>query len=64
MDQLLIKEGSPLANRSIIETNLRHKYGLIVVGIQRANNQMEFNPPADAVMRVGDHLVVLGRPRT
>jgi voltage-gated potassium channel len=60
MEQIIIKEGSLLANRSIIETNLRQKYGLIVVGIQRAKGQMEFNPAADAVMRVGDHLVVLG----
>jgi voltage-gated potassium channel len=60
MEQIHNKEGSLLANRSIIETNLRQKYGLIVVGIQRAKGQMEFNPAADAVMRVGDHLVVLG----
>jgi len=61
MEQVLIKEGSPLANRSIIETNLRQKYGLIVVGIQRANGHMEFNPPPDEIMRAGDHLIVLGR---
>jgi len=60
MEQVLIKSGSPLANRSIVDTNLRQKYGLIVIGIQRVSGQMEFNPPADAVMRIGDRLVVLG----
>jgi len=41
--------------------NIRQRYGLIVVGIQRKAGKMEFNPPGDAVMHAGDQLVVLGR---
>jgi voltage-gated potassium channel len=61
IEQVAIDEGSALAGRSIIDANVRQKFGLIVVGIQRAGGRMEFNPPGDAIMQAGDQLVVLGR---
>jgi len=61
IEQVAIGGGSPLAGRSIIDVNVRQRYGLIVVGIQRTSGRMEFNPPGDAVMHAGDQLVVLGR---
>ena len=60
MEQVKISEGASLAGRSLVEANLRQKFGVVVVGIQRSTGTMEFNPPPDAVMRAGDHLVVLG----
>ena len=60
MEQVVIKEGSPLSGRSIVEANLRQRFGVVVVGIQRSDGKMDFNPSPDAVMRTGDHLVVLG----
>jgi voltage-gated potassium channel len=61
IEQVAIGPSSPLAGRSIIDVNVRQRYGLIVVGIQRKAGKMEFNPPGDAVMYAGDQLVVLGR---
>lgn len=61
IEQVDIEPGSPLAGRSIIDANVRQRYGVIVVGIQRAGGRMEFNPPGEAVMQAGDQLVVLGR---
>jgi len=55
---------SPLSNRSIIEASLRQRYGVIVVGIQREDSRMEFNPEPDTAIRSGDKLVVLGRPES
>jgi len=60
IEQVAISEGSLLAGRSIIEANVRQRYGVIIVGIQRKAGKMEFNPPGDAVMQAGDQLVVLG----
>jgi voltage-gated potassium channel len=60
MEQVEIGETSALAGQSIVEANLRQRFGVVVVGIQRNDGRMEFNPPPDAVMRAGDHLVVLG----
>jgi voltage-gated potassium channel len=61
IEQVAIAAGSPLGGQSIIDANIRQRYGLIVVGIQRASGKMEFNPPGDAMMHAGDQLVVLGR---
>jgi len=62
MEQVSIGEGSGLAGRTILEANVRQRFGVIVVAIQRAGGHMDFNPPHDAVMNAGDELVVLGPP--
>ncbi len=62
MEQVSIGSSSELSSRTILEANLRQRFGVIVVGIRRGDGQMDFNPPSDAVMRAGDQLVVLGRP--
>ena len=61
MEQVTIDPGSVLANQSILEANLRHRFGVIVVGIQRQDLKMEFNPEPETAIRAGDKLVVLGR---
>lgn len=62
MEQVSIAEGSGLSSRTILEANIRQRFGVIVVGILRGDGHMEFNPPPDALMQTGDQLVVLGRP--
>jgi voltage-gated potassium channel len=62
MEQITIAESSSLAAQSILDANLRQRYGVIVVGIQRQDRSMEFNPEPDTAIRAGDKLVVLGRP--
>ena len=64
MEQVTIVAQSALANRSIVEANLRQRYGVIVVGIQREDRRMEFNPEPSTAIRPGDKLVVLGRPES
>jgi voltage-gated potassium channel len=64
MEQVRIGEGSSLAGRTILESTLRQRFGVVVVGIQRAAGGMEFNPSPESVMRPGDFLVVLGRAST
>jgi len=60
IEQVAIEDGSALAGRTINEANVRQRFGVIVVGIQRRGGRMEFNPPAEASMEAGDQLVVLG----
>jgi len=62
LEEITIDAASTLANRSIIDANLRGKYGVIVVGIQRQNGKMEFNPESETVIGASDKLVVLGKP--
>jgi len=63
MEQVQIEPGAPLAGRSILQANLRQRFGVVVVGIQRASGSMEFNPPPESLMGVGDYLVVLGQTK-
>jgi voltage-gated potassium channel len=60
IEQVSIGAGSPLDGVSIIQANVRQRFGVIVVGIQRNSGRMEFNPPGEAVMHGGEQLVVLG----
>ena len=62
MEEIPITAASEFASRSIVEANLRQRYGVIVVGIQRQDRRMEFNPEPDTRIQAGDKLVVLGRP--
>lgn len=62
IEEIPVSAASALANHSILEANLRQRYGVIVVGIQREDRKMEFNPEPDTAIRAGDTLVVLGRP--
>jgi voltage-gated potassium channel len=62
MEEITVGENSTLARRSILDANLRQRFGVIVVGIQRRDLRMEFNPEPDLIIGGGDKLVVLGRP--
>jgi voltage-gated potassium channel len=64
MEEIVIDGRSPLAGRSVLEGNIRQRFGVIVVGIQRHDKRMEFNPEPDTVINGGDKLVVLGRPES
>jgi voltage-gated potassium channel len=62
MEQITVDTRSALANRTILEGNLRQRFGVIVVGIQRQDRHMDFNPEPDTRILAGDKLVVLGHP--
>jgi voltage-gated potassium channel len=64
MEEITIGKGSSLAGQSIINANLRSRFGVVVVAIQRNDRRMDFNPEPDATMFEGDKLVVLGRPES
>ena len=62
MEQVRVPVPSPIVGKSLVESGIRQKFGVIIVAIKRADNAMEFNPPPEAVIRGGDELVVLGGP--
>jgi voltage-gated potassium channel len=53
MEQIVVNQSSALVGTSLVTSNLRQRFGVIVVGIQRAAGKMEFNPPPDAVIQTG-----------
>ena len=61
LEQVHIGDASPLAGRSLIDAGLRQRFGVVVVGIRRADGKMDFNPAPETAILAGDDLVVLGR---
>jgi len=64
MEEITVAPTSAFVMQSILDANLRQRFGVIVVGIQREDLHMEFNPEPDTTIRAGDKLVVLGRPES
>src|SRR5262249_26595467 len=62
MEQVRVEEGSEIVGRSLQDLQLRREMGVIVLGIRQSNGIMQFNPPAEAVVRTGDFLIVMGEP--
>lgn len=60
MDELEICEGSPLIGRSLEESEIRQRYGLIIVAVKKDSGKMIFNPMASYVIQNGDKLIALG----
>ena len=64
MEEITVEPTSSLVQKSLLDANLRQRFGVIVVAIQREDGRMEFNPEPDTAIRAGDKLVVLGRPNS
>ena len=62
LEEVLIKRGSYLENKNLIEAQIPKKTGLIVLAIKKIEDgKMIFNPPIDYTFKIGDVLIVLGR---
>src|SRR5436190_3902634 len=61
LEQVHIAAGSSLDGCSLVAAGLRQRFGVVVVGIRRADGKMDFNPEPETEMHAGDDLVVLGR---
>lgn len=64
IEEIHIESDSPLAGRPLSAAMPREKLNVVVVGIQHAHGQMEFNPSPETLLNAGDHLIVLGSSAT
>ncbi|MBI2687208.1 MAG: potassium channel protein [Acidobacteria bacterium] len=62
IEQVLVSERSEYVSKSLRQAQLRSELGVIVLAIRKVSGQMIFNPPADAEIGSGDHLIVMGQP--
>jgi voltage-gated potassium channel len=60
IEQVLVGEKSPAAGMSLAEMPIRRETGVIVLAIRKASGEMAFNPPAEARLTGGDHLIAMG----
>ena len=61
MDEIKVEPSAELAGLALKDSGIRQKLDIIILSIKKADGQMIFNPSADAVIEVGDTLIVLGR---
>lgn len=60
LEEVSIDAGSPFAERSLREIELRQRYGLMVVGIKHQGEETMFNPSSDQPIKAGDILLLIG----
>jgi voltage-gated potassium channel len=60
IEQFSVAATSEFASKSLAESKIRSELGVIVLAIRKSDGQMQFNPPAEAEIRAGDFLIVMG----
>lgn len=60
MEELTISQGSPVAGKDLISSQLRQRYNVIVIGIKKTDGKLMFNPQPQAVLEPGDTLILVG----
>lgn len=64
LEDVVIGEGSLICNKSLKEASIPNQTGLVVLALNQiadVDKDMVFNPGPDAILRVGDRMIVLGR---
>ncbi len=57
-----ITEGSPLEGKTLMELDLRRRFGITVVAVKRADGTLDLNIHGDTRVYAGDVLILLGKP--
>ncbi len=63
MEEIQVKESSPITDKALDECGIRKELGIIIVAIKRESGEMEFNPKSTSVIKKGDTLVAMGETK-
>jgi voltage-gated potassium channel len=63
LDELTIPEGAPFVDTTLMDSNIRNDYDLIIVAIKRIDGRRIYNPSSLEVIHAGDTLIAIG-PQT
>jgi len=58
--QILIASNSNVAGKNIMESGIKDKFNLLVLGSKLPAQEIEFNPPATQILIPGMTLIVMG----
>jgi voltage-gated potassium channel len=58
--EVFITDKSAMAGKSLQQSGIRQKLGVIIVAMKKKNGLMAFNPTSEAVIESGDYLIALG----
>jgi voltage-gated potassium channel len=60
LDEIRVSESSSLDGKPLRDTPIRSELGIIVIGIEKKDGKMLFNPPSNQVIEGGDKLITIG----
>ncbi|MDD5711732.1 MAG: potassium channel protein [Smithellaceae bacterium] len=60
MEELSVCDGSSMIGQSLEDSEIRQKFGLIIVAVKKESGKMIFNPLANYVIEKGDKLIAMG----
>jgi len=60
MNQLVVTANSSSVGKSIVESGLKDKFGLLVLGAKLPAQEIEFNPNPSMMLKAGMALIVMG----
>lgn len=60
VEQVVVREGSQLVGKTLANSQIREKTGLLVVGCRESDGPLVNNPPAQMTLKPGIALIVLG----
>jgi voltage-gated potassium channel len=60
MEELAVSNHGKIVNKTLMDSNIRRDFNLIVVAIKRDQGEMLFNPNPNSMILKNDTLIVLG----
>jgi voltage-gated potassium channel len=60
MEEIRVSPGSELAGKNLVDSEIRARFNVIVIAIEKHSGQTIFNPSAKEVIHAGDNLVMVG----
>ena len=60
LEEIKVSDQSILNDRLLKDTPIRSELGIIVIGIEKKDGKMLFNPPSDQIIESGDTLITVG----
>jgi voltage-gated potassium channel len=61
MEEAVIGPSSPFIGKTVVTSNIRQNFGVIIVAIKKVTNEMIYNPMPSEILDAGDVIVVIGK---
>ncbi len=61
IEEIMIPDGSPLVNKTLIESQLKQNYGVHIIGVKKPGGAMELAPGPNTRLGESDILVLIGQ---
>ncbi|MDA3899465.1 MAG: potassium channel protein [Spirochaetes bacterium] len=63
LGEVTITVSSPYIGKTLLESNIRNDYGIIIIAIKKQNGSMLFNPTSDLRLDKSDVLIFVGKKK-